>query len=164
MSNPLQIGKLASYIAATYAFSTHTVPRVVDFKDLIQIAFQSTLEDTTDYERMIPAGLLVVTNPFGTFSGADKASGTISSLLLERMSGGKPTVFIDVLFGDTLSLADRGLHPTEKEYRQMVYNLMGGSKLTQFLAGGNTKVMFPSNLRSQASEEASGVHRKTVTV
>jgi len=152
LRNVRLIDVMASYVAATYAVTTHTHVYWLDFKDLIQLCLESTMADTPVFKAVESVGLLIVKYPLGIYPGWEKASGSIFSLLANRISAGKITVLMDTVAPPCLDTVESGLLPSKAQYREMIKSAaIANSKLEYFLVGPNTKLVWPSGLKEQSS-------------
>jgi hypothetical protein len=94
--------RMASYIAAAYAFTTYTKPYVLTYDKLVQLAFNSLNGDSFEMTEARRAGLLILIGTGGPIAGAERVYGFLSSILSKRMSQGKIHIFIDSPEGSVL--------------------------------------------------------------
>jgi hypothetical protein len=155
-----QIAKAASYIAATFAFTSRVVPMVASYQEVISAVLESTLEETPEYTAMKKAGMLVVTNPLGRYPGADKAEGALFTLFARKADRGDMVVYIDMPTPEMGRVLDKGGKPSQDDFIDMVASTAMGSNRMAFLVGG-LETYFNYNTRFVGVANGD---RKTVTV
>jgi hypothetical protein len=111
--------RVASYVAAMYAFTTYTKPYVIAYDRFVQAAFNSFETDSFEMADLRRAGLLILVGAGGPVRGADKVYGFLSSLLSKRMAQGKLHMFIDAPDGNVLDTMLSGRQATRDEVRKM---------------------------------------------
>jgi hypothetical protein len=90
-----QVPKVASYMAATFAYTAEKVPEVITMRELMDHLFKDFREDTIQMELHRQVGLMIITDVLGSYPGETKMSGLIRSFIMWRLSKGKTTVFLD---------------------------------------------------------------------
>ena len=111
--------RMASYIAAAYAFTTYTKPYVITYDRLVQMAFNSLSGDSFEAAEMRGSGLLILIGTGGPIAGAERVYGFLSSLLAKRLSQGKLHMFIDAPDGPVLTAMMKG----DRVYRDDVMKM-----------------------------------------
>jgi hypothetical protein len=94
-NNTSQVKQIASYMAATFAFTTEKCPEVIPMKKLMDDLFRDFREDTLQMEYHRQMGLMIITDVLGSYPGETKMSGLIRSFIRWRLDEGKVTVFLD---------------------------------------------------------------------
>ena len=146
---------LASYLGATVSLSTFHKATAVTMEDLVSLVLTSALEKDPLLKELERIGFLIVKFPMNIYTGWEKASGGIFTMLANRLSAGRVTAFIDVADGDCLTEIGRGYLPTkELLVRQIDRMNLGQTRLRYFMEGPNTRIVWPSGLRERSEDVA----------
>jgi hypothetical protein len=134
-----QILTMASYMAATFAFTTYTVPLMIDFDDVTRALFSSMNGDFALSNAIEHAGLLIVLYPLGVYPGVDKISGPLFTMFAKRSDLGRPTVFLDLPQHDFARKISENRVPTREDFKTMAQmSVAGATRFGYYLAGPNT--------------------------
>lgn len=110
------VAKLASYVAAAYAFTTWTKPFVLDFDRMDAIAYHAAHVGASDEEKNLrTAGLLIVTGLGSPTKTNEPSYALLHKILATRAAAGRMNVFYDTPKGDMLLAMREGLLPTREE-------------------------------------------------
>lgn len=126
---------------ATFAFTTHTEPRVVSMVELGNLFYDPFHQDTKEYAELLLCGMLVIQKPSDPAPWVIKNTAALSALLWERASRHRLlTVFADVATGDCLDVIQAGEIPSSTHIITMFRDTdFGKSTMRHHLQG---KVLF----------------------
>jgi hypothetical protein len=115
-----QVPKMASYIAATFAYTAEKVPEVITMRELMDHLFKDFREDIIQMELHRQVGLMIVTDVLGSYPGETKMSGLIRSFIMWRLSKGKTTVFLDAAPASLVELLKDGEELQRKDVQNAI--------------------------------------------
>lgn len=137
---------MASYMAATYAFSLNLVPYVLSLEELTDELRQShwDREDTERMEVIKTKGLVVVTNILSHHPSVPKMDGLHRGFFLNRLWFGHTTVFIDEVPEEIAEVLEAGEFPERKEIRRILKETPLGEykSIFPFVMGDHTYINF----------------------
>ncbi len=141
---PEEIDVLASYMAATFAFTTKKVPDVVSMGEVIQAVANSYWEETQALTFMKRVGLLVVKDVMGAYTGLNKISGSVREVFSNRLYKKRATVFINAGSDKILDLLDSDKEIVRSDIYEMLKESGIGScsDLASFIGSANSYINF----------------------
>lgn len=134
--------ELASYVAASYAFTTWTKPFVLNFERLCSVAFQSMRDTTSEEKLMKTAGLLIVTDLGVPTKMNEAAYAFLQNILAMRSSAKRMNMFFDTRHGKILSTFLKGKVPSREDVTETYLSMFPVSyRIDTYLVGEGVHII-----------------------
>ena len=152
--------RLASYVAAAYAFTTYTKPFVLSFEKLADIAYQAQRDGTVEETALRQAGLFILTDLGAPSRVNETAYSFLLGILNRRSSLHRMNMIFDLPRGLLLKSFHEDAVPTRLEVIDTYLSAFPRSLcMDSHLVGGSVHMPLIDNV-----EVRSGEHRKAITV
>jgi hypothetical protein len=152
--------RIASYIAAAFAFTTYLKPQVITFDELADIGTHDFNEESIKAKLIRNSHLLIIVGSGGGHRGSERAYAYISSLLTGRWLHGQGHMIIDAPEGTLLTKMLIGEDITRQDVMKTYEDMFPAKlRMSKFLYGYNVYVDPIERLEREANER-----RQTVTI